>query len=121
MTARAAALALAALTASLATAADSDFTFTGSQFAIDQDVMECTSNCVVKFKGPYRFSIGHAFPGSGNEIKASNQRSFKSNQRFFVGCSQFEVGKMLELTNLPDGFVQVKADAIRMTRLPPAP
>jgi hypothetical protein len=113
MTARAVALVLAVLTAGVATAADSDFTFTGSQFSIDKDVMECTSACVLKFKGPYRFSIGSAFPIGGNETKASNLR-------YFIGSSQFEIGNMLEMTSLPGGFVQLKAETIRMTPPPPA-
>jgi hypothetical protein len=112
MTARAVALVLAVLTAGGAMAADSDFTFTGSQFAIDKDVMECTSACVLRFKSPYRFSIGQAFPLRSNDVKPSDLR-------FFIGSSQFEIDNMSEMTSLPDGFVRVKAETIRMTRLPP--
>jgi hypothetical protein len=114
MTARAAALVLAVLSAGVATAADGDFTLTGSQFAIDKDVMECTSACVLKFKRPYRFSIGSAFPLGGNGIQAGDQQ-------FFIGSSRFDVGKKLEMTFLPDGFVQLRADEIRMTKVPSTP
>jgi hypothetical protein len=114
------------LMAGAAVAADDRYTLFGTKITVDtvSGVIQCTGGCTVKFSKPFTSEALALKPyrTEASELSADLAKTgFRAiNLRLTIDSMRYEVNGQAEINTGADGLSELKAEEIRVTKVPAA-